>query len=134
MDTLPAPPSDQRGGLVFEVEGRTFFLSAEHARKLAPRPQIARLPGAAPSLLGLVLEDGGILPVVELGPERATMIVCVHRGEQLGLLGAVGIRSGVFPADPSGGVTVDGKVIPALDLAGLYARLHAATWGASWGG
>jgi hypothetical protein len=128
-----------RGGLVFtsfsnEQPPRSFFLSADVAIKLAPRPQIARLPGAPPGLLGLALSDGAILPLLEVGPDRTTMILCLYRGEQLGLVGAEEIRSGVFPADDAGAVRVDGVRVPPFDLEEMYARVHAVSWGTSWGG
>lgn len=136
------PPHTERptrGGLVFtsfanERPPRSFFLSADVAIKLAPRPQIARLPGAPPGLLGLALSDGAILPLLEVGPDRTTMILCLYRGEQLGLVGAEDIRSGVFPADDAGAVRVDGVRVPPFDLEEMYARVHAVSWGTSWGG
>jgi hypothetical protein len=132
---MPSPiPPETRGGLVFAVRGRPFFLSAELAIKVAPRPQIARLPGAPPGLLGLALSDGAILPLLEIGPDRSTMIVCVHRGEPVGLVGAEDIQSGVFPAGEAGGVRAGGASVPPFHLEETYARAHAATWGASWGG
>lgn len=123
-----------RGGLVFTVLGCGFFLGADLAVKVTPRPQIARLPGSPPGLLGLALSEGTILPLLELGPDRSAMIICVHRGEQLGLVGAEEIYSGVFPAAEAGGVRFGDAVVPPLDLEEIYARIHAATWGASWGG
>ncbi len=128
-----------RGGLVFAVSAderprRTFFLGADIAVKLAPRPQIARVPGSPPGLLGLALHDGAILPLLEVGRDRATMILCLYRGEQLGLVGAEDVESGVFTAEDGGGVQVDGKTIPAFDVGEIYARVHAVTWGTSWGG
>ena len=136
--TETSPPTEarsvSRGGIVFLVEGRPLFLGADLAVKLTPRPQIARLPGAPPGLLGLALSEGAILPLLELGPVRATMIICVHRGEPVGLLGAEEIQSGVFPAADAGAVIAFGKTVPPLDLEELYARVHTATWGASWGG
>jgi hypothetical protein len=137
MATDPSPASS-RGGLVFRVSDdgsrrRSFFLSADVAIKLVPRPQVARLPGAPPGLLGLALSDGAIVPILELGPDHATMILCLHRGEPLGLVGAEDIQSGVFPADEAGGVNVDGETIRPLDLEEMYARVHGVTWGTSWG-
>jgi hypothetical protein len=140
MATVPPQPDrTTRGGLVFTVVAeerptRSFFLSADIALKLAPRPQIARLPGAPPGLLGLALSDGAILPLLEVGADRATMILCLYRGEQLGLVGAENIRSGVFPADGAGGVKVDGVKVPPFDLEEMYTRVHAVTWGTGWGG
>jgi hypothetical protein len=122
-----------RGGLVFKVDGLRVFLRAELAVKLAPRPQIARLPGAPRSLLGLALSDGVILPVIELGVDQGSMIICVHRGEQLGLVGMENIVSGMFPAGEGAGVIVQGEAVPPLDLEEIYTGIHIATWGANWG-
>jgi hypothetical protein len=120
-----------RGGLVFRVGERRWFLPAEIALKVAPRPQIARIPGAPPGLLGVALSDGTILPVVELAPDHESMVVCLHRGEHIGLLGATSIESGVFPANDADGVLVKGAAIPPLDLDELYGRLHVR--GTGWG-
>jgi CheW-like domain len=134
--TLPSPPPKavSRGGLVFTVEDRRFFLGAELVVRVAPRPHVTRFPGAPPGLLGLALSDGAIVPVLELGPERGAMIVCVYRGEQIGLVGADDIASGMFTADGDVGVVVANETVPPLGIEELYARVHAVTWGAGWGG
>jgi hypothetical protein len=127
---------ESRGGMIFRAgtdAARTFFLSADVAIKVTPHPQIARLPGAPPTLLGITLSDGAVLPLLELGPDRSTMILCVHRGEPLGLVGAEEIRTGVFPSAAGGGVEVDGAAVPPFDVEEIYARVHAVTWGATWG-
>jgi len=133
MQTAPLT----RGGIVFRVHGRPLFLPAELALKVVPRPQIARVPGAPPGLLGLALSDGVILPVLELGAGSSVasaMIVCVHGSEQLGLVGVTDIVSGMFPASGADGVIASDTVVPALDLEEIYARVHPVTWGAGWGG
>jgi hypothetical protein len=61
------------------------------------------------------------------------MIVCVYRGEHMGLLGADDIKSGVFTRGDDGGVVVDGQKAPPLQLEEIYARVHTATWGSAWG-
>jgi len=40
----------------------------------------------------------------------------------------------VFPADDAGAVRVDGVRVPPFDLEEMYARVHAVSWGTSWGG
>jgi hypothetical protein len=130
----PLQPKSLRGGLLFKVDGKRWFLAAEHALKVAPRPQVARFPGAPVGLLGLALSDGVIVPVLELGPHRGAMIIYVHRGEPLGLLGAADIESGMYSAGNGLAVTVDGKGVVPLDVEALYTQVHAVTWGASWGG
>ncbi len=135
--TTASPPeaSGSRGGLLLTVDGRRFFLRAELTVRVAPPPPIARLPGAPRALLGLALSDGVILPVIEVGVDRDVMVVCVYRGEQLGLVGATGLQSGMFPPGEGAGVTVDGEPVPPLDSSRkLITRIHPVTWGASWGG
>jgi len=133
-DPLTAPSRTlTRGGLVFRVDARRSFLSAERALRVAPRPPVARIPGAPAGLLGLAITDGVILPVIELGPAEGAMIVCAHRGEQLGLVGAVDIQSGVFPASEAAGVLFEGELVRELDLEELYVRVHVVSWGATWG-
>jgi hypothetical protein len=135
MDTLPGPRV--RGGLVIGIGDKRFFVAADVAVKLAPRPQIAHLPGAPPGLLGLALCDGSILPVLDVGLDvgqaRGAMVVCIYRGEHLGLLGADPQASGVFAPGEDGGVVVDGAPIPPLNLEELYAGVHTVTWGSGWG-
>jgi len=124
----------QRGGIVFRVQGRPSFLAADVALRVAPRAQVVRVPGAPAGLLGLALSDGVILPVIELSPEPGAMIVCLFGGEAVGLVGATDIVSGMFPASGAEGVLFQASEVPALDLADIYARVHAVTWGAGWGG
>ena len=123
-----------RGGLVFKVLGRRVFLSAEFAVRVAPCPQVARLPGAPPGLLGLALSEGVILPIIELGVPRSAMIVCAHRGEEIGLVGLEDIASGMFPSDGALGVIASGEAVPPLDIESIYTRVHAVSWGANWSG
>ncbi len=146
MDPEPPPgappiraPLLRRGGLVFRVGLRRSFLAAELALRVTPRPPIARIPGAPPGLLGVALSDGVILPVIELGspppapPVSGPMIVCLHRGEQLGLVGASDIVSGMFAASDAAGVLVLGEAVRELDVEEIYARVHVVSWGAGWG-
>jgi hypothetical protein len=128
-----APAAVTRGGLLFRVDGKPRFLSAELALRVTPRPQIARIPGAPPSLLGLAQSDGVILPVIELGVADGAMIICALGGAPLGLVGATDIVSGVFPASGADGVLADGVAVPALDVEELCAPVRAVTWSAGWG-
>lgn len=131
--TPGSSPTLTRGGLVFRVGARRQFLPADLALKVVPRPQIARIPGAPPGLLGLALAEGAILPVIELDGEGGAMIVCSHHGERLGLVGAVDIASGMFPASDASGVLFEGEAVRELDLEELYGRVHTVSWGAAWG-
>ncbi len=130
--TVGVPASLTRGGIVFRARGAHFFLPAEVALRVVPRPHITRVPGAPPGLLGIALSEGTILPVIELDMDLATMIVCMHGGEPLGLVGATDIVSGVFPASGADGVVAGGRVATALDLAEQYERVHGVSWGAGW--
>jgi hypothetical protein len=61
------------------------------------------------------------------------MVVCIYRGEHLGLLGAEPLASGVFAASGEGGIVLDGAEVPPLNIEELYARVHTVTWGSGWG-
>ncbi len=114
-------------GLLFRVGTARRLLAADVARRVAPLPQILRVPGSPPGLLGLALSDGVTLPILEIGETRGAVIVCLCRGEEVGLVGAEDIESGVFEESRIVGAT-------PLDLVALYDRVHAATLGTGWGG
>jgi hypothetical protein len=95
------------------------------ALRISPAPRVTPVPGSSPSLLGVTIHEGAIVPVLSIGPARREMIVCQHAGEVLGLVGGEIVRTGTFDATPDG-VEVDGARAPALDLAVLYARAHAS--------
>lgn len=122
------------GGLVFRIASERYFLPAALVARVSALPQVVRLPGAPEGILGLGLSDGVILPLIEVGPGRGSMIVCTHAGEEVGLVGAEDIESGVFVGHSAGGVLRGGAVVPSFDLEGLYGRVHASTWRGSWGG
>jgi hypothetical protein len=134
---VPAPPhavAGSKGGLVFRASSRRYFLAAEFAVKVVPYPQVVRLPGAPPGLLGLALSEGVIVPIIELGPARTAMIVCVHRDEAIGLVGVADIVSGMFASDGGTGVLVSSELVTPLDVEAIYERVHGASWGAHWSG
>jgi hypothetical protein len=127
-----APRVVTRGGVVFRLGASRFFLSAEVAERVAARPSIARIPGAPSGLLGVGLSEGAILPIIEIGESPGVMIVCVHRGEPLGLVGASDVMTGVFAAVDATAVRVDGEVVDGFDLDEVYRRVHVVSWAAGW--
>jgi hypothetical protein len=120
--------------MLLTLDGRRFFLPVDQTVKLAPVPQITRVPGAARELLGLALCEGLIVPVLEVGMGRDVMVVCLHQGEPIGLVGAVEIQTGLFRVGEAGGVLVAGELVPPLDLGEICGQVQAGAWGASWGG
>jgi chemotaxis signal transduction protein len=141
------------GGVVLRVDGALMFVPASVAMRLAPLPQIARVPGAPADLLGITLESGRILPVIAIGSSRpempsrppslrvrggpdepASMVVCAFLGEEVGLVGAEIVRTGIFETAGGDDVTIDGETVRSLDLASLYARVQAGPWAGRWRG
>jgi CheW-like domain len=123
------------GGVVLRIDRQRFFLPAHVVVKLAPLSPITTMAGMPPGLLGLTLHDGAILPLMEIGPARLSMIVCLYRGEAVALVGGEDLETGVFEAAADGGVvTQDGERAIPLDFEAICARVHAARWGAAWRG
>jgi chemotaxis signal transduction protein len=111
-----------------------WFVPATIAVKVASVPEIARVPGAPADLLGIALVGGDIVPVVALEQQARSsrvLLVCRFLDETLGLLAESVVRSGSFETDGDG-VVHDGERAPPLDLAAIYARLHAGRWAGKW--
>jgi chemotaxis signal transduction protein len=113
-----------KGGVVLRVGERKAFIPASVALRVAQLPQLARVAGAPPELLGVALYEGAVLPVIAIGEARDRMVVCEHHGELLGLVGGVVLRSGIVAEE---------EASDALDIAGLYARIQTGGWMARWG-
>jgi hypothetical protein len=115
------------------VDGALVFISASVAARVAPMPQITRVPGAPQDLIGIALHEDDLVPVIAVGQGAEAMVVCNHSGERLGLVGGKVVGAGLF--DPAGdaGVSFNGETIAPLDLAALYARLRGERWGGRWG-
>jgi chemotaxis signal transduction protein len=113
-----------RGGIVLRVGEKNAFIPANVALRVANVPQMTRVVGAPPELLGVALYEGAILPVISIGEARERMVVCEHAGELLGLVGGVVVKSGMV-ADADAG--------EALDIAAIYARIQTGGWMARWG-
>ena len=113
------------------------------AVRVAEAPKIARLAGARAEVLGIALFEGALIPVVSLSaapvspggfapPSTAApaMVVCQHDGERVGLMGLEVVASGTFAPSPREGdegvVLDDGRLVGAVDVGELYARLQGA--------
>jgi hypothetical protein len=117
------------------VESALVYIPAASALKLAPIPQITRVPGGPEGLLGVALHEGEILPVVSIGPERDSMLVCTHAGAVLGVVGGRVVETGMFDLGEDGAsVRLGDETAQPLDLAGVCARLAPPSWGGSWAG
>jgi hypothetical protein len=119
----------KRGGIVLGDENRLYFVPAHAAERVVPVPQVARVPGAHPDLVGIALVDGTILPVVAIGSGRGGMLVVSYMGEPIGLVGADVLATGTFEAAGDGAsVRHDGRFAKPLDLTAIYAHLQAGSW------
>jgi chemotaxis signal transduction protein len=107
------------GGVVFRTsQDALCFLPATIAIKVLAIPDLARVPGAPPDLLGVALVDGDMVPVVAIGHARSAMIVCSYLGERLGLVGMEIVTAGRIEAG-------EGKL---FDVASVIAKLRDARW------
>jgi purine-binding chemotaxis protein CheW len=79
----------QRGHLVFACGESLYAVPAERAAEVVSLPQLTRVPGAPPHLLGVFAHRGEVIPVIDIGvlvgtkAERATrraVLVRVPRG------------------------------------------------------
>jgi hypothetical protein len=114
------------------VEGSLVYLPATIALRLAPLPQIARVPGAPKELLGVALHGGEILPVLEVGNARESMVVCTYAGALLGIVGGHVVGTGMLDADDGEAVFYEGEAARPLDLASICAGMRTASWGGRW--
>jgi hypothetical protein len=126
----------KRGGVLLRLEDALWFVPASVALSLAPAPQVARVPGAPPALLGVALEDGEVLPVIALGPARGAMIVCSYLGEKIGIIGGEIVGTGLFDvdADAADAVRFGDERARSLDIASIYARVQGEGWAGRWRG
>jgi chemotaxis signal transduction protein len=129
-----SPAATKRGGLLLRVEKALHFLPASWAVRIAPAPELARVPGAPAELLGVAAYEGVIVPVVAIGDDRSTMVVCSFSGELLGIVGATVVGAGVFDAHQEDEVSFLGEPAKTLDLAAIYARLKGGGWAERWRG
>jgi len=121
------------GGILLRVSGTLVYVAAADAVKLAPIPHITRVPGAPEGLLGVALHEGEILPVVSIGGDRESMLVCTHAGAVLGIVGGSVVETGMFDATPDGtSVRYGDETATVLDVASLCAKTSPPSWGGRW--
>jgi hypothetical protein len=121
------------GGVLLRVSEALVYVRAADAVRLAPIPSITRVPGAPEGLLGVALHEGEIFPVVSIGEDRQSMVVCAYAGSLLGVVGGSVVATGMFDAAPDGvSVLHEGETATALDLARVYARTSPPSWGGRW--
>jgi hypothetical protein len=123
------------GGLLMRIDGTLVYLPAAVALKLAPVPQIARVPGAPRELLGVALHGGEILPILSVGGARESMVVCTYAGALLGIVGGHVVGTGMFDiAEDGASASYKGETAIAFDLADLCAQVQTASWRGHWHG
>jgi chemotaxis signal transduction protein len=118
------------GGVVFRAAGELHFLPANVAIKLIPTPEIARVPGAPPDLVGVALVDGETLPVVAVGElprTRGAMLVVSHVGERIALVGLEVLATGRFEGDRDQ-ITFGDHIARPFDVGALVARVRDGRW------
>ena len=135
-------PLPTQSVLVFAAGEAWYALPSASAGEIVTLPQLTKLPGAQPHMLGVFAHRGEVLPVLDLGMmlgepplgsnrvvvvrvERgafallATRIAAVqeipHKREALGPLGISAVLS-----EP---VELDGRQVTVLDVEGLFAML-----------
>jgi len=124
----------KRGGLLLRTDDGLRFLPASLVTSLARLPPILRVAGAPEGVLGIVHENGEIMPVVAIGPERSVLMVCSYLGEPIGLVGAQIVRAGLFEPDPitPEALMYEGELARPFDLSAIYTRLQTSTWASGW--
>lgn len=121
------------GGVLLRVSGTLVYVAAADAVKLAPIPNITRVPGAPEGLLGVALHEGEVLPVVSIGGDRESMLVCAHAGALLGIVGGCVVGTGMFDSTPDGSsVRYGDETATVLDVASLCAKTSPPSWGGRW--
>ena len=98
--------------------------------------QVVRVPGAPGQLMGIATHEGEVLPVVTIGEDRNTMIVCRHGGELLGIVGAKVVGAGIFDRAEGAGDAVSflGERAETIDLGEIHMALQGGAWAGRWGG
>lgn len=121
--------SAHKGGIVFRAGEDLWFLPASVAAEVLPVPEIARVPGAPPALVGVAVYAGEGIPVLAIGASRACLLVCSYLGERFGLVGVDVLATGRFspPGEESvhgESVVHEGRRARLLDVAALVATLR----------
>ena len=103
-----SPVSDaQRGHLVFACGESLYAVPAERAAEVVSLPQLTRVPGAPPHLLGVFAHRGEVIPVIDIAllvgakgetASRRAVLVRVPRGS-LALTASRGAGGSVLTGD-----------------------------------
>ncbi len=131
MDGVEGADGVTLGGVLLRVGDRLVYVRAAEAVKLVPFPQITRIPGSSDALLGVALFEGGIVPVVSVGHERESMLVCSYAGALVGVVGGSVVASGMFRAEGSS-VRYGNETASVLDLPALCASILPSSWAGGW--
>jgi len=115
------------GGVVFRVGEELFFLPATVAERIAPVPNMGRIPSAPPDLCGLALVDGEMIPIVALGGSRSAMLVITYLGDRLGIVGVDVVATGRFETLHDH-VLHQGEHARLFDVAAVVARVRDIHW------
>lgn len=140
-----AKPETLQGGVVFRRGAELVFLPATIASKILPLPSLTRVPCAPPSLVGITLAFGEVLPVVDLSdridPSPATlrrpserdehgtraMLVCHHLGDRVALTGIDVVAVGRFE-DAGDSIRFCGQLVPYFDISAVIENLREGRW------
>ena len=102
----------QRAGLLVRRGGELAFLPASVARLLVPLPRLTKIPWDSAQM---TLVGGEVVAVLVLGEASGELLLCEFDGQAVALSGLSADRVGFWPASEAG-VSVDGTIVPALDL------------------
>lgn len=112
----------QRGHLVFACGSSLYAVPAERAAEVVSLPQLTRVPGAPPHLLGVFAHRGEVIPVIDMGvlvgtkgeaTSRRAVLVRVPRGSLALTAGRV-----------AGVSTLTGELTTPLGSSGVQAHLR----------
>jgi hypothetical protein len=115
------------GAVVFRAAEQLYFLPATVALRVAPVPQIGRVPGAPVDIVGLALVDGDMVAVVSVGDVRTSMLIVQYMGERIALVGVEVVASGRFESVHDRVLHV-GEHARLFDISAVIARVRDTRW------